>query len=109
MAAPLSSRGAGDEGDPKKEIKKFQVTMIVPLGTKKARGRGSFIDSVVDVVDDFYSDVVQHIKGWTPRPPQLREFEPETVQPPEIASVALSSQDGAETADANPAENDAGR
>lgn len=95
--------------DPKKEIKKFQVTMIVPLGTKKARGRGSFIDSVVDVVDDFYSDVVQHIKGWTPRPPQLREFEPETVQPPEIASVALSSQDGAETADANPAENDAGR
>ncbi|MGX1598174.1 hypothetical protein ACWIDS_14055 [Dietzia maris] len=89
--------------DPKKDIRRFQITMIAPMGTKKARGKGSFIDSVVDMVDDFYSDVVQHIKKSTPRPPQLREVEPETVQPPEIASVALSSQDGPDFEASNPA------
>lgn len=83
--------------DPKKELKRFQITMIVPMGTKKARGKGSFIDSVIDVVDDFYTDVVQHIKGWSAPPPRMRETEPETVRPTELASVALSSQDGPET------------
>lgn len=95
--------------DSKKEIKRFQVTMIVPMGTNKSRGKGGFIDSVVDAVDGFYSSVVQHIKVWAPRPPQLRETEPETVQPPEMSSVALSSQDGADTdGDTSPSETDDG-
>lgn len=83
--------------DPKKEIKRFQITMIAPMGTNKARGKGAFIDSVIDVVDDFYSNVVQHLKDSTPRPPRMREAEPEIIEPPEVASVAFSSQDGPET------------
>lgn len=82
--------------DPAKELKSFRLTMIAPMGTKKGRGRGAFIDSVVDVVDQFYTDVVQHLKAWAAAPPRMREVEVESDQPAELASVSLSSQDGPE-------------
>lgn len=83
--------------DPKKEIRRFRVTMIAPMGTKKARGKGAFIDSAVDSVDGFYSDVVQHLKTWAAPPPRMREAEPEFERSPALSSSALSSQDGSET------------
>lgn len=117
-AAVLHARGAGatdllkavrlDPGllvqDPKREIRGFSIALSSPLGTKRGRGRNSAIDSVLDAVDAFYSDVLQHLKAWTAAAPKMRE--PVELPPDRSAalvSTALSSQDGA---DLEGAEND---
>ncbi len=72
------------------------------MGSKRGQGRGSFVTSVLDLLDGFYEDVIQGIKPWSAAPPRLR---PKTPEPPEptvpaaLASTSLSSQDGAEPAD----------
>jgi hypothetical protein len=81
--------------DPSKELRSFRIAYTTPMGTKRGRGRGSFIDSVVAAVDDFYADVVQHLKAWTAAPPPMRET-PEPPPPVPLSSTALSSQDGPE-------------
>lgn len=81
--------------DPAKDLRTFRIARSAPLGAKRGRGRGSFIDSVLAAVDDFYGEVVQHIKAWTASPPRLRDT-PESPPPVPLASTALSSQDGPE-------------
>jgi hypothetical protein len=84
--------------DPKRDLRAFRVEMARPMGTKRGRGTGAFIDSVLDLVDDFYGEVVQHVKAWTASPPKMRETPPpEGDVRPTLSSTALSSQDGAET------------
>lgn len=58
--------------DPKKDIKTFVIRMSASAGTKRGQGRGSFVGSVLDVVDHFYTDVVQDLKPWTPPTPSRR-------------------------------------
>ncbi|NTW41007.1 MAG: hypothetical protein HGA44_14210, partial [Cellulomonadaceae bacterium] len=86
--------------DPTKELRSFQVAMSAPMGTKRGRGRGSFIDSVMALVDAFYGDVLQQLKAWSAAPPRLRsEAEAEAIAseqgdvPAALVSTALSSQD----------------
>ena len=82
--------------DPAKELRSFRVALSSPLGTKRGRGRGSFIDSIREAVDTFYGDVLQYLKAWTAAPPRLRET-PEPPPPPvALSSTSLSSQDGPE-------------
>lgn len=89
--------------DPKKDLRSFRLALAVPLGTKRGRGRGSAIDSVLDAVDAFYGDVLQHVKAWTATPPKMREpAEVPTDTAPALSSTALSSQDGTEEPDAPP-------
>ncbi|WP_300962297.1 hypothetical protein [Nocardioides abyssi] len=83
--------------DPKKDIRSFRVALSVPMGVKRGRGRGAFIDSVIDLVDSFYGDVVQHLKAWSPAAPKLREAASAPDDKPALSSTALSSQDGPET------------
>jgi hypothetical protein len=95
-------------GNPAKEPRLFRVALTTPIGTKRGRGRGSFIDSVLRAIDDFYADVMQNLKSWTAAPPRLRQAEAEEVateqqQAPALVSTALSSQDGSAPAPA-PAE-----
>lgn len=84
--------------DPAREIRSFQVAMTRPMGTKRGRGRGGFIDSVLDAIDTFYAEVVQDLKAWSAAPPKLRSetdivaTEQEDV-PEELVTTALSSQD----------------
>ncbi len=81
--------------DPHRELRRFQIALARPLGGKRGRGRGSFIDSVLDAVDVFYAEVMQNLRSWSAAPPRLRE--PAELKPPEVlASSALSSQDGTE-------------
>lgn len=83
--------------DPKKDLRAFRMARTTPMGSKRGRGRGSFIDSVLDAVDTFYGDVMQHLKAWTAAPPRMREAEPPpAATPAALVSTALSSQDGAE-------------
>ena len=87
--------------DPAREIRSFRVAVSSTLGTKRGRGRGSFIDSVLSAVDGFYGDVLGSLRAWAVAPPKLR---PVHAEPPEmddtvpaaLASTDYSSQDGAE-------------
>jgi hypothetical protein len=81
--------------DPAKELRSFRVARTSSLGSKRGRGRGSFIDSMLEAVDAFYGDVLQYLKAWSAAPPKLRE-EPEPPKPVVLSSTALSSQDGTE-------------
>lgn len=90
--------------DPSKDLRVFRVALSSAMGSKRGRGRGTFIDSVLDLIDSFYVDVVQDLKAWSAAPPRMRP-ETEVVEEPvapELVSTALSSQDD-EVFDAEPA------
>lgn len=87
--------------DPTKELRSFRLAATSTLGTKRGRGRGSFIDSVLSAVNSFYADVLGSLRAWAAAPPKLR---PVHAEPPELdetvpaawASTDYSSQDGSE-------------
>lgn len=58
--------------DPKKELKSFTLRLSAPAGTKRGQGRGSFVGSVLTLVDGFYEGVVQYVKPWTPPAPPVK-------------------------------------
>src|SRR3546814_1700314 len=41
------------------------------MGTKRGTGRGGFIDSVLAAIDGFYGAVVQQLRPWSAKAPQL--------------------------------------
>lgn len=82
--------------DAQREIRSFRVALSAPMGTKRGRGRGSFIDSVIDLLDTFYADVVQNVKPWTAAPPRMREIPVEELEQAPTATTSLSSQDSTE-------------
>lgn len=89
-------------GDPAKELRAFRVAANSAAGTKRGTGRGSFIDSVLTAVDEFYEQVIQNLKPWMQAPPRLRSPEEVAVEPVSAAlvSTAISSQDGPQEAKA---------
>lgn len=93
--------------DPAKEIRSFRLALTAPMGTKRGRGRGSFIDSVLSATDTFYADVLQYLKAWSAAPPKLRQPGPtppdaEPTKPHNLSSTEYSSQDGPDLAEATP-------
>lgn len=84
--------------DPTKELRSFRLALSTSLGSKRGRGRGAFIDSVLDVVEVFYEEVLGNLRAWSAAPPKLRQPHPpaadvdDTVAP-ELASTDFSSQD----------------
>lgn len=86
-----------------REIRSFRVALTRPVGTKRGRGRGSFIDSVIATIDDFYETVLQQLRAWSAAPPRLRQADEsrvedaEPVRPPSLSSTDISSQDGPDT------------
>jgi hypothetical protein len=50
-------------------VRDLSITLIRGAGAK--RGRGCFIDSVIDLVDEFYARVVQDFKAATPMAPKV--------------------------------------
>lgn len=90
--------------DPTKVLRTFRVASTTSMGTKRGRGRGAFIDSVLSAVDAFYADVLGSVRAWAAAPPKLRPAHPEPPAlddsvPASLASADYSSQDGAEPAD----------
>ena len=102
-AAELLAVVRGNPGslvvDPAREIRTFRVATARNVGTKRGRGRGSFIDSVLEAIDGFYAEVLQDLKAWSAAPPKLRpavpsELEVEPTRPASLSSTDYSSQDG---------------
>ena len=84
--------------DPNKELRAFRVATSGVLGTKRGRGRGAFIDSVLTGVDSFYADVLGSLRPWSAAPPKLRPAHPTPPEidesvPASLASTDYSSQD----------------
>ena len=83
--------------DPTKELRSFRVALTNSMGAKRGRGRGSFIDSVLDSIDTFYAEVAENLKAWSAKPPKLRS-EAEVAGEDDgvrasLTSTAISSQD----------------
>jgi hypothetical protein len=93
-------------GDPKRELRSFRITMAATMGTKRGQGRGSFVASVLELLDAFYTEVVHTTKPWAATPPKLRApvmpDQPHAVSTA-LVSTALSSQDGVAPDPAPPA------
>jgi hypothetical protein len=82
--------------DPSKEIVRFRIAQIQPLGPKRGLGAGSFIDSVLTSIDGVYGDIGQMLKLWTPSAPKLRDVNEVEADPSvasDLVSTAMSSQD----------------
>lgn len=76
-----------------KELRAFRVATSAPLGTKRGRGRGAFIDSVLTAIDGFYADVLGSLRGWSAPPPKLRPSQPTPPDVDDTVSPALVSTD----------------
>ena len=61
--------------DPAHELRAFTVSLSCNAGPARGQGRGSFVDSLLTALDNFYSEIVQHIKPWAPAPPKVKEGE----------------------------------
>lgn len=78
--------------DPKKAPRSFTIAYAQPMGRKRGRGRGSFIDSVISTVDSFYGEVMQNLKAWSAPAPRLRE--PVDHEAESVASVVSADAPG---------------
>jgi hypothetical protein len=58
----------------RREILRFRVTRRTEMGQNRRDGGRSpgFIESTVNAIDDFYSNVIQQVVPWTARPPQAQ-------------------------------------
>ena len=84
--------------DPGKELRTFRIAASSSLGGKRGRGRGAFIDSVLDAVESFYDEVLGNLRAWSAAPPKLRQPHPpladiDDTVPAELSSTDFSSQD----------------
>ena len=90
--------------DPAKELRTFRVATSAPLGAKRGRGRGAFIDSVLSAIDGFYADVLGSLRAWSAAPPKMRAGHPtppdvDPSVPAALVSADYSSQDEPEAAE----------
>lgn len=76
-----------------REIAYFTVSLIRPMGLKRLAGKRSFIDSVLDTIDDFYEDVVQRLQEWQPPAPKLQKSTVDETDPPAVKEAAADSSD----------------
>ncbi len=74
-----------------RELVSFTMSLIRPMGLKRFIGKRSFIDSVLDTFDDFYGDVVQHLKDWQPPAPKLQESKGEETDAQPVLSTTEHS------------------
>lgn len=93
--------------DPTKDIRSFRLALTSSMGTKRGRGRGSFIDSMLAATDTCYAEMLQFLKAWSAAPPKLRQPGPqppeaEPTRPHSLSSTEYSSQDGPEPVIATP-------
>jgi hypothetical protein len=93
--------------DPKAEIRSFTLTLSHAAGTKRGKTAGSFVVSVTNLVDRFYTEVIQHLRLWSapaPKPKQVPEADAQEVQiPAEVMSDPSPPHDELREID-NPAE-----
>ncbi len=58
--------------DTTREPRSFVLTLSRPMGQKRGRDEGSFVRETREQSVMFYRDLVQNLKAWQARPPQIR-------------------------------------
>jgi hypothetical protein len=81
--------------DKRREPRAFVVAMSRPMGTRRGKVKGSFVRETRRQVLDFYGMVVQDLKPWQPKPPQLKQQAevPPTAQPDPPPFAAVDERD----------------
>lgn len=74
-----------------REIASFTVSLTRPMGLKRSVGKRSFIDTVLDTLDAFYGEVVQHLREWQPSAPKLKKSEVPEPDPPSTPALSPES------------------
>lgn len=69
--APLKSGEIEAELDNSKELTSFKIDLVMTSGSKRGRGQGAFIDSVLDQMQICYGELLQPIKPWVAAAPKL--------------------------------------
>jgi hypothetical protein len=72
--------------DAKRDPRSFTLALTRPMGQKRGRTEGSFVRETRAQAATFYRELVQDLKAWQARPPQIRN---ETETP----KSAISSPD----------------
>ena len=80
-----------------REIVSFTVSLIRPMGLKRSVGKKSFIDSVLNTIDNFYADVVQRLREWQPSAPRLQKSKIEETDTPAKIEAAATDTSGEQT------------
>lgn len=82
--------------DPRRPPRSFAIAMTKPMGRKGDKGEGSFVRDSRKQVLDFYGEVVQRLRPWQARAPQLPEAPdrvPVTPQPDPPPFVAADERE----------------
>lgn len=77
--------------DPKREPRAFRLTWSREMGSKRGKGKGTFVGDSRDQVTAFYREVVQRIKPWAAPAPRLpgqpdTSVTTATSQPPDFSA-----------------------
>jgi hypothetical protein len=80
-AAHLDPRKLLPEAD--REIISFVVANVGRLGSKRSNGAGSFIESLVTIVDQTYESLMQPIKPWQQKAPKMSQSVLELIPEPD--------------------------
>lgn len=68
--------------DAKREPRSFVLEMGRPLGTKRGKGKGSFVADTREQAIVFYRELIQQLAAWRPKAPRLPdEPKPDPVLP----------------------------
>lgn len=74
-----------------REIVAFRVELMAKMGTKRSSGSGSFIDSVVDLFELFYGQILQNLKPWQSPAPKLSERIKDIIPAVEVENTDLGN------------------
>jgi hypothetical protein len=82
--------------DAKREPRTFNVALAQPMGQKSGKARGSFVGDTRRQMIDFYGEIVQNLKPWRAKAPQLPDAPQEvpTTPQPEPPPFAAAADDG---------------
>jgi hypothetical protein len=86
-----------------KELRGFRLALTVNMGLKRSSGQGSFSESVSDVTERFYGEVLQNLRAWKAAPPKLKRPEKE-AEAAEVVADLVGVEPQAVAEDELPAE-----
>lgn len=69
------------QSDAKREPRSFTLALTRPMGTKRGKGKRSFVRETRQQAVDFYRLLVQNLRAWQPPPPKLPDQPPEEKVP----------------------------
>ncbi|HEX7292196.1 MAG TPA: hypothetical protein VF250_13815 [Conexibacter sp.] len=87
--------------DAKRTPRALTITATRPLGTKRGKGKGSFVADTRAQAVDFYGEIVQAISPWRAKPRRLPEKAPEPDPPATPDPPPFTDPDARETGQAD--------